>query len=544
MRKIFFLLIIITSVYSAQNASDYFPSSSGHTWYYRITPLDSLNFPILNMAVLEKDSFAVADGQFHGRQSHLMLSKTAPAGAVDFIDYADSVFYSFEGGSAFEYVNFPSFLDSAVIPDSSIIYLLRGYNDWYGMYPFSTSVGQPDTIFQADTTISFDTAAVPVRIEVTTVREEDEFLSTEVGNFTCKKFTVSVNLYYILELPPPFPNLYVLIADFPNTYWIAEDNWIVRQYSPSASIDLSNYGIPRIYVPGLEKYVKLNPVMITLFRPTGGEKFPAGGERDILWLNRNGENVKIEYSVDSGGNWNPVASGLAGNTGVYQWTIPDIQTDNARIRISDMSDPFIWDESMADFSIVPAPELNLTSPSGGETIEGNTQFNLVWSSLNSETLKIEFTSDNGDNWSVVDESIPAGNNSYSWTAPDISSSECKIKISDDQFPEYYSESGVFTVTPSTGVKANDLPVEYSLLQNYPNPFNPATKIEFTLKEEGPVKLAVFNVLGEKVSTLVNGEMQSGKHTISFDGSLLSSGVYFYRLSAGDKIFVKKMILSQ
>ena len=82
-----------------------------------------------------------------------------------------------------------------------------------------------------------------------------------------------------------------------------------------------------------------------------------------------------------------------------------------------------------------------------------------------------------------------------------------------------------------------------LSQNYPNPFNPSTSIEFELKEDARVKLTVYNVLGEEVAELVNGEINAGTHKVEFNGANLASGIYVYRLDAGNKfIETRKMVL--
>jgi hypothetical protein len=83
---------------------------------------------------------------------------------------------------------------------------------------------------------------------------------------------------------------------------------------------------------------------------------------------------------------------------------------------------------------------------------------------------------------------------------------------------------------------------YELLQNYPNPWNPITTIGYTLKENIQVKLTLLNVLGEELSVLINEEQDKGFHKVDFSGSKLSSGVYFYRLQAGDFLQTRKMIL--
>jgi hypothetical protein len=87
------------------------------------------------------------------------------------------------------------------------------------------------------------------------------------------------------------------------------------------------------------------------------------------------------------------------------------------------------------------------------------------------------------------------------------------------------------------------PNDFELYQNYPNPFNPSTKIKFNISKEGKVNLRVFNVLGEQVIELVNGEMKQGVHEIDFNGANLSSGVYIYRLDVENQFSaIRKMSL--
>ena len=86
------------------------------------------------------------------------------------------------------------------------------------------------------------------------------------------------------------------------------------------------------------------------------------------------------------------------------------------------------------------------------------------------------------------------------------------------------------------------PTKYSLNQNYPNPFNPLTTIEFNLPKSEFVELKVYNILGKKVATVVDDKLKAGNHSYEFDGSKLASGIYLYRIEAGNWQEVKKMIL--
>jgi len=107
-----------------------------------------------------------------------------------------------------------------------------------------------------------------------------------------------------------------------------------------------------------------------------------------------------------------------------------------------------------------------------------------------------------------------------------------------------------TIAVLTGVNSptlhieSDMPVagEFVLYQNYPNPFNPTTVIKYQLPAVSEVRLAVYDLLGREVAILVNGKQEAGVHDLRFDASGLSSGVYFYRLRAGDFTQSKKFVL--
>jgi len=81
-----------------------------------------------------------------------------------------------------------------------------------------------------------------------------------------------------------------------------------------------------------------------------------------------------------------------------------------------------------------------------------------------------------------------------------------------------------------------------LRQNYPNPFNPATKITYQLPKGSLVTLKIYDILGNEVATLVNEEQSAGRYQTTFNGSNLSSGIYFYKIQAGNFVETKKLVL--
>jgi hypothetical protein len=106
----------------------------------------------------------------------------------------------------------------------------------------------------------------------------------------------------------------------------------------------------------------------------------------------------------------------------------------------------------------------------------------------------------------------------------------------------WSQTWRFATTPTSVGDDQGLPRDFSLSQNYPNPFNSLTRIQFGLPRKVRVTLEVYNILGQRIATLVNDERAAGYHEVVFNTSSLASGVYFYRLQAGEFVQTKKLVL--
>ena len=102
--------------------------------------------------------------------------------------------------------------------------------------------------------------------------------------------------------------------------------------------------------------------------------------------------------------------------------------------------------------------------------------------------------------------------------------------------------GIITIITNVQQVGNIVPTEYKLSQNYPNPFNPTTKINFAIPKQGFVNLKIYDVLGREVRTLVSEVKTPGYYIVDLNAEELSSGVYFYKLSAGNFTDVKRMML--
>ncbi len=132
--------------------------------------------------------------------------------------------------------------------------------------------------------------------------------------------------------------------------------------------------------------------------------------------------------------------------------------------------------------------------------------------------------------------------------PSWSASNCRIIVlvnkAESDFSLSMVEQAIEEDITTVGINGNnnEIPGSFSLSQNYPNPFNPSTNLEFGISNPEFVSLIVYDLLGNKVKTLVNEVKPAGIHKVKFDGSGLSSGIYFYTLTAGDFTDKKRMLL--
>ena len=107
----------------------------------------------------------------------------------------------------------------------------------------------------------------------------------------------------------------------------------------------------------------------------------------------------------------------------------------------------------------------------------------------------------------------------------------------------HGTSIIIAVNPVSGIiRTGETANSFSLAQNFPNPFNPVTKINYSIPKSSEVSLTVYDILGQKVASLVREKQDAGTYSVDFDASSLSSGIYYYKIEAGDFTSIKKMTL--
>ena len=146
------------------------------------------------------------------------------------------------------------------------------------------------------------------------------------------------------------------------------------------------------------------------------------------------------------------------------------------------------------------------------------------------------------NESVVTVNQPGSGTTLQLTPVATGDAVITVIAQDLTYNDFFAYSFNVNVNPTDVESTDQLPTEFALFQNYPNPFNPTTNIKFDLPKESNVTLKVYNILGEEVATLVNKVMPAGHQVVTFDASRLASGMYIYRIEAGNFVQVKKMLL--
>lgn len=152
----------------------------------------------------------------------------------------------------------------------------------------------------------------------------------------------------------------------------------------------------------------------------------------------------------------------------------------------------------------------------------------------SGTIGLAYTKDGGATWTDIGDEIAHVPGSMCLSLANLGDT-LLIGTADGIWADTKVLTAVHSTTPT-------VPSGFSLSHNYPNPFNPTTTIEYRIENREYTTLSVYNVLGQKVATLVDEMQSSGSHTVTFDASRLPSGTYFYRLQAGNDVQTKKMIL--
>jgi hypothetical protein len=289
---------------------------------------------------------------------------------------------------------------------------------------------------------------------------------------------------------------------------------------------------------------------LSVTSPNGGESWAIGSQHAITWSSANfSQNVQIEFNRSyPSGTWEVISSSAA-NSGSYTWTLAGSTSSLARIRVRGTTSPTVGDTSNANFTLAPSGggsgTITISTPNGGETARLNVFYPIRWSSSglsSSSTVRIQINRNYPTGlWENLNYSA-VNSGSYSWPVYGATTTHARIRIlSNTNYAIGDTSNANFTVS-SSYFADGPLPTETKLEAAYPNPFNPTTQIRFQLAEATHVRLEVFDITGRQVATLMDGAQEAGTHAVTIDGTNLSTGIYFVRMSAGTVQNVQKIQL--
>jgi photosystem II stability/assembly factor-like uncharacterized protein len=323
------------------------------------------------------------------------------------------------------------------------------------------------------------------------------------------------------------------------------DNLLIASNAPATPISVPLTG------------AGLDTIALSVLIPDGGEQWQYNTQQNVTWSSNLVNDVKIEYEASSGGPWIEIAASVPASPNSFAWTIPNDPTTDARVRVSDASDPGRFDMSTAAFSIlVQAIDAQPASIDYGSVSTAVSAGSVV-TVANPGTAPLAVSSIACDSAAFVPSRT-------SFVVAPASSETLTVFFSPLEERPYAGTLAIVSDAPSpnaavslagvgvapVGVGTAALPTRFELRGSHPNPFgDQGTMITYALPRESLVRLVVFNTSGQEVATLFDGRQGPGVHTVGFPGPAgvrpsveMPSGVYFYRLTAEGFTETKRMVL--
>lgn len=307
--------------------------------------------------------------------------------------------------------------------------------------------------------------------------------------------------------------------------------WRIQHLTVDGQTDTTNADT-RIIMPGLH-----------LTWPNGGETILTG-IRDTVRFARTLVPEGLQFQINRsypGGEWENISDTADDSTAFWIVRLPG--AEHARARIISLTRPEYFDESDADF-VIRAPQITLSSPSGGEELLAGTATTITWSAPEHQgNFRVTLNRDypNGA-WELI---VPntANDGELTWTPSEPASSHCRIRLATSFDTQTFAESAAdFTITSLGATETPTVPSDFAVSEPFPNPFNPLAQISLSIPTRTHVNARVFNRLGQEVAKLADRDFDPGQYQLTFDGSALPSGIYFVRVTAFEETREFKAVL--
>lgn len=295
------------------------------------------------------------------------------------------------------------------------------------------------------------------------------------------------------------------------------------------------------------------PPTAEIHRPNGGEVFSVGATDTIIWSasdNIGVDSIALEYSINGGTDWIYVASPPSQDT-LIEWTIPPTPSTECLMKVKAFDSSLNMGEDISDslFQIIDdsPPQVTVIVPNGGEYWVWNEVRDIRWDSEDNvgiDSFNISLSLDGGATFPMDIAHIIGNDSVYQWIVPETTSTQCIMKIEGYDGVGYMASDesdSVFTIA-ETGVQhtKKELPTVTMLNGITPNPFHNRVRISFQIAHKTSVSAKFYDIRGRVVETIEEEIYSPGYYSVELVKSL-PSGIYFAKVTAGKKNWIKKII---
>ncbi len=277
--------------------------------------------------------------------------------------------------------------------------------------------------------------------------------------------------------------------------------------------------------------------------PNFGPFFEPGDTVSLSWKLFNIDSYSLSYRFLSEEEFTLLETDLTADDSVYSaFIVPDLRGESIVFRIEDSDEEDVWVQSPS-LKISPARSLIIDEIWVSGEFNPGKRVSIYWSSVSIETLNLFVRLESEEEFELVEENISAadGFTNRFWV-PEAPGNSFILRLEDADTDTVFVETDPIPIVTLVNTEESSTVAQFNLSQNYPNPFNPTTSISFELDKSGKAILSIYSLMGQKIADLVNEVKSAGVHSISWNATGFSSGVYYYQLKSGDRVLTRKMTL--
>jgi len=267
---------------------------------------------------------------------------------------------------------------------------------------------------------------------------------------------------------------------------------------------------------------------IEITDPSGGEEWTVRSEQYLFWDSASIDKVKIEYSTDNGATYKVIESAYT-DWGGYVWTVPEDVSNDCKVKVSDASNSDLQDVSEGTFSIIKGNFVSVTSPNKGQAWAVGAVYDIRWTFEGVDTVRIELSTDNGENWEEIAASVSASTAMYTWLVPDRASTQCKIRLTDVSNDTVTGESEAFSIAKS------EINIQHTPITTKQQNDEIIFSAQVTSNEEIKQVMIYYDQTGDRVfdNQLEMTDSGGGNYTATLQAGIFTARGMEYYITASD-----------